>query len=447
MNRFIFFILLVGIALRIAVFFTSPPNNSYDDHLEAVVNTISALEVPSRVEPWACWECYQPPLYYWVSSLAAKISANFTDDAGAWKIVQSLSLLSSVLTLLLTYIALKLILPKNEHLLAIYLCLAIISILPRAIYSSAMTTNDSFLEASVITALVGFLLIIKRSSLSHFGLLMILIGTLSACWIKQSGLILTVPMIALIFTIQTNKWRPGIALEKRTIVFILFFVLIIAVSDEIWRTAKTGIFLVSNQQYYDYAISQPPGSLSNVSFFNIQGRELFNNVFMTSETLDSFWTELLARLWFDYERRFFPVNNTAIVTGQFSYIIGAIVTSFLVITSVNYIFRKPYDTTKLILLFFGLAFLTVPILQTIRYPYFSSMKAAFILPGLPAVLCLMGLGAARWLHLHYIREIVTIMIALILAFGLIHVAVLVNLSNEAWLYGLSGPLWPLHEIP
>jgi len=447
MNRFIIFILFIGIVLRISVFSVSPPTNSYDDHLEAVTETITALKTSSRVEPWACWECYQPPLYYWVSSIAAKSSKYFLDDFGSWKVVQSLSLISSILTLLLTFIALRLVLPKEEHYPAIYFCLAIISILPRAIYSSAMTTNDAFLELGVAITLVGFLQIINRYSKCNIGLLMIAIGTLFACWSKQSGLILTVPLVALIFTIQTNRWTPEITIEKRIIILSFLLVLFIAGFDEAWRSVKTGIFLVSNQQYYDYAISQLPGTLSSVSFTSLKGTALINNVFLNEETLSSFWTEILARLWFDYERRFFPIQNTSIIIGQIAYTFGSIVTLLSIIASINYVSQKPYNTKKLILLFFGLSFLAVPVLQTIRYPYYSSMKAAFILPGIPALLCLTALGISRWLHINYVRKIIVTITFLILIFGIIHVAVLVNLNKQAWLYGLSGPLWPLHEIP
>ncbi len=447
MNRSFFLIILIGVVLRISVFIVSPPNNSYDDHLEAVAKNITALQVPARVDPWECWECYQPPLYYWVASGVAALSSTIVDDFGAWKAVQSLSLLASCLTLFLTAVALLLVLPKQEHRPALYACLAVYAVLPRAIYSSAMTANDSFLEASVATALVGFLLLSRRVNQDVFGLAMIMVGTLTACWIKQSGLILLALSVVLLFATIMGWWKPSSSIKKGTVISSLILVVFLAGIDEIWRFSRTGIFMVSNQQYYSYASSQPPGSLSDISFLSLRGGPLLQNVFMDKQTLDSFWTELLARFWFDYERRFFPVNTIALVVGRIAYIFGAVVTFFGAIATINFVLRKPYDMEKALLLFFSLAFLAVPILQTLRFPYYSSMKAVFVLPGFPAILCLAGPGIALGFQFRPIRVFAEIAFAVALIFGVLHVAALVTLSSEAWLHGLSGPLWPLPVLP
>lgn len=446
MTRWLYLIVIVGVLLRVSVFLVSPPSNAYDDHLEAVSKTMTALETNRRVEPWECWECYQPPLYYWVGSLVAGVSSLFLEDGFVWKIVQSLSVLASIVTLLLTAIAIRITIPRSESLPVVYACVAVIAVLPRAIYSSAMATNDAFLEASVATALVGYLIIARGPEQPRLAIILISIGTVAACWSKQSGLVLLVPLLGMIFATWLGLWSPPRGLTKKAVLTIAIAVLLISGLDEIWRYNKSGIFLVSNQQYYSHAVSQLPGSIGNVSFFDFRFQEVYDSVFMDSTTLDSFWTEVFSRFWFDYERRFFPVNFNSLWVGRIAYIIGLVVTPYILYFSLVGLARKPYDLTRLVLVCFASAFLIVPVLQTLRYPYFSSMKAAFILPGLPAILCLAAIGAARSLTVRSGRIVAWSVAVLLLIFGVFHASSLLFLSSEAWSHGVSGPLWQLPEL-
>lgn len=443
MKHLLVVILFTGVVLRLAVFSVSPPSNSYDNHLEAVAINMEALKTPIRVDPWDCWECYQPPLYYWVASGVAHLSSFILNDFGTWKLVQSLSFFASCLTLFLTAAALLLVLPRREHRPALYVCLTLFAVLPRAIYSSAMTTNDAFLEASVAIALVGYLTLSRRDNQDGLGLILIMVGTLGGCWVKQSGLILIAPLVILLLITIFGWWKPCVTIAKESVIASLVLVLFLAGTDEAWRYSRTGIFLVSNQQYYSHAITQLPGSLSEISFLSLRIRPLLENVFMEEQTLSSFWTELVARFWFDYERRFFPVNSITLAIGRVAYVFGGFVTFLTAIATAIFVVRKPFNAEKGMLLLLAAGFFATPILQTLRFPYYSSMKAVFALPGLPALLCLAGLGIASGLQLRLLALLTKITIAVALLLGFLHIVFLVAFSSEAWLHGLSGPLWPL----
>jgi hypothetical protein len=446
MIRWVYIIILVGILLRISVFIVSPPSNSYDDHLEAVAETMTSLEMDRRVVPWDCWECYQPPLYYWIGALVAGVSSVFLENISAWKMVQSLSVLASIVTLILTAIAIRITIPHQENLPAVFVCVAVISVLPRAIYTSAMATNDAFLETSVATALVGYLIIARGTEQARLGIILISIGTIAACWVKQSGLVLLVPLIGMICTSLLGLWSPPRGLNKKALLIIAIVTLFISGMDEAWRFNTSGIFLVSNQQYYSYAMNQPPGSIANVSFFDFRFKELYESVFLDSTTLDSFWTELFSRFWFDYERRFFPINAHSILMGRIAYILGLVITPYIIFCILAGLARKPYNLTLLILICFTSAFLIVPILQTLRYPYFSSMKSVFIMPGFPAILCLTATGVVGSLTARTGRIIAGSVAIFLIIFGCLHTSSLVMLSSEAWAHGVSGPLWPLPKL-
>ena len=82
-------ILLAGAALRLAVWWVSPPINAFDDHLEPIALYATQW---SRPAPDACWQCYQPPLYYALSAGVLRLSHLISGDFWtAWRSVQLLS--------------------------------------------------------------------------------------------------------------------------------------------------------------------------------------------------------------------------------------------------------------------------------------------------------------------------------------------------------------------
>ena len=62
----VLFLIVLGITIRLVVFYVSPPSNSYDNHLEVISDYSNNIERP---QPFSCWECYQPPIYYVISAI------------------------------------------------------------------------------------------------------------------------------------------------------------------------------------------------------------------------------------------------------------------------------------------------------------------------------------------------------------------------------------------
>jgi hypothetical protein len=84
----------------------------------------------------------------------------------------------------------------------------------------------------------------------------------------------------------------------------------------------TGTFLVSNQHFFDHAKGQMPGSLKQVSFFSFRFISLLKEPFIGDATLYSYWTELFARVWFDYENRYLVPSNFTVWYGHLAYTNG-----------------------------------------------------------------------------------------------------------------------------
>lgn len=191
--------------------------------------------------------------------------------------------------------------------------------------------------------------------------------------------------------------------------FMITLVLIIGLagSSEFWLYSQTGQFLISNQDFFTrFSANQKPGVLSKVEFTTFRLSALFHDPLLSEATKSSLPTQLFARLWFDHEPRFVVQDtSTLVAAGRLAYSFGLIWTiAAILITGYYGLYRagsrllaavklSPSAMAPLVLI--SLLFLLVPLVQTLRLPYFSSMKAIFYLPAMPVMLALLGTCCQR----------------------------------------------------
>ena len=429
------FIVLSGVFMRVFLGIYSPPTNSFDDHLEPIAYYINNNERPL---PNACWECYQPPLYYVLSAAVFKSAFAITKSYFySWKSVQFINIIFSILNLIIISKILNIIKFKNK--LLIPLIISVIAFLPKDIYSSVMITNDYILVILSSLSFYYFLKYLNIKSTSNLlrTLLFVFLGAIS----KQHGLILSLIPLYIIYKFFFKEKTNSIT-NIRIILPIITLLLICG--DEIWKYEKTGIWLVSNQDFFNYASNQLPGDIYNISFYNIQFIELIKNPFLSKTTLSSFWTQIFARTWFDYEWRFLtPGTSDVNILSKILYSIGTLITFTPIFITLKY-WRKIIDIRNehRILLLIALLFLFVPIFQTIRLPYYSSMKSQFILPSISIFAMIL-----YWsLSLIKIRpSIIYLTIFTLLIIGILHIFfITTNIKHS--LPNLSGPLWNFPHI-
>jgi hypothetical protein len=441
-NYLVISLILLGSLFRIIIFWVSPANNSYDDHLE-VIKIYS--ENFNRPTPFQCWECYQPPLYYLIGALVYNISKFFSINTEiSWKIVQFINPFLSIISIILAYQILKLLKIKR---IIIAIIISFVITLPRDIFTSAMIGNDYML---VFFTVLSFYLFLKTSIVLDKGkvfwkwisflIIVVILGSLS----KQHGLLLFLFPVIIFIVLLRKEY------QKKLFVFvpILIISLIISLSEEFWKFSKTGKFLVSNQHYFDYAKNQFPGTLEKVEFFNFRIFELFQYPFITKHTSASFFTELFARTFYDYEWRFIsPKNPFAFTLGGIAYTVGLLWFLYLFIIlkkSKKIILQKiRTDWNKFLILvtpfFLGFLFTLVPLLQTLRFPYFSSMKSMFMLPGIFILIISIGrILRDVTLVIHFGK----IMIMLNIIYGLLLITY-ISIFMQTSLKYLHGPLWSL----
>ena len=436
-------IICLGGIIRLTVFWVSPVNNSYDDHLE-VINIYS--ESHNRPAPFQCWECYQPPFYYFTAAAVY----NITDSIGAdkltcWKFVQFINPFLSIILLIIVYQILLLFkMPK----LSILITLSFVAILPRDIFTSAMIGNDYML---VFFAILSFYLFLKTLFALRNGNkfwfwfnLLILNATLGSIT-KQHGLLIYLFPFSISLLLCNKIYRKKLLLA----IPILFFGGLLSISDEVWKFNKTGELLVSNQHYFDYAKNQFPGSLDKVEFFSFRIFELFQEPFISESTSASFFTELFARTFYDYEWRFVsPKIPWANTLGYIGYSLGLVWLFYfgIIIFSCvrdlkNSFYKLNYYAifSKIPPILLGFLFMLVPFIQTLRYPYFSSMKSMFMLSGIILLLITLCSRIKKSSLNQQIGIYITILNIIYGIMLVVSISIYLGIS----LNHLNGPLWPI----
>lgn len=426
-------LLIIGVVIRLSIYYVSPPTNSYDDHLE-VIHEYSSTK--NRPLPFSCWECYQPPLYYTLSA-ATYNAGNYFEFSKelSWKLIQFINPLLSILSLIVFLKILKLF-DVRQTIKVLYLSCLIV--LPRDIFTSAMIGNDYLLVFLSICSLFFYFKYIKSKREIRYFIclsLTVLMGGLT----KQHGLLLLLLPFSIlldnIISSRKNIWG---------MVTILLIVSTVLLLEELWKYHHTGFLLVSNQHFFDYAVNQFPGSIDQVEFFTFRFLNLFKEPFLSESTAASFSTEIFARTFFDYEHRYFsPKIQQVHFLGRFGYGLGIIWMIFFSIVTWIRLKRKSITENNFLIKYtpvlLGILFLLVPLVQTLRYPYFSSMKAMFILPGLFILFVC---------HAIYIKDIrikavsLSILPVLNIIYGFV-LMISFYLFIELSLNDLSGPLWSI----
>jgi hypothetical protein len=440
-NFVITLILVLGAIFRLVLFSVSPPNNTFDDHLAVINLYAQSVELPA---PSQCWECYQPPTYYILSALVYKVAESTnTSNLIAWKFVQLINTILSILVLILFY---KIISRFNLSDKQRILYMSFMAILPVDIFTSSMIGNDYLLVFSTVAALYYYLKNIEllnnenKISFSNFIYLtfFVVLGGLS----KQHGLIL---LAFPAFIVLTQLIRNKRAAYTILIPFLLVGT-IISVSNEFWKYNETGKILVSNQHFFDYAKNQFPGSLDQVEFTSFHYFTLLQEPFISDQTAASFPTEIFARTFFDYEWRFLsPKIPFANVVGRLAYCLGVIWLIYILGMVVLLAWGKKniFKTLKLVRftflvpVFVGLLFMIVPVMQTIRYPYFSSMKTTFMLPGL---IVLLAMHAFATKNIKLPTKGVAILVSINVVYGVILILTIYTYIGIC-IGHLHGPLW------
>jgi len=420
--------------LRCAWWALNPPNNAFDDHLEVVAHVARTFQSP---DPASCWECYQPPLYYWLAAVVLRLTWWITHSYWAgWKAVQALSAAASTAALCLAFSIVRVGTANSAARIIGY---AVLAFLPVDILTSSFVANDSFVQLLVTLAVYAYLRLRSNEPYAWQWAIVLGVAVAAAAWTKQSGLVaITLLPLAAYEIIKRCSPTP-----RRTIGLLAIATgTVLAIAQPLYRFAETGDFFLSNQRFFDWAQHQQPGTLSLALFTTLQPVALWVTPTLDSSTVGSFWTEVFARTWFDYEPKFTSLTALTTAVARFSYACGigwcvlAAIGLWLMIT------RRALRTHSNVAVVAMLALcVSIPIAQTVRFPYFSSMKPNFALPGTAGLGFLVALGSS--LFSGRVRTLALMLVAgqLVACLGQF-VAAYVTLPLALG----RGPLWPFPPL-
>ena len=414
-------IFAIGIIVRLLLFAYNRIENAYDNHREPITYYV---EQHHRLDPGACWQCYQPPLYYVVAAgVFQGVVLVSKSTALAWKAVQGINTILSVVTLALIILMVRQRFPDQE--LIVLLIAAVAAVLPRDMYASVIISNDYLLVFLTTWSVWVYLRHAARPTTRSLVGLCVL--TAACTLTKQHGLIvLLLPGSILLRRALKLSSFQGRALFQ-TAVLLPLLILGVGLSDELWKYQQTHVLLVSNQHFFPPTHNQPPGSIRLLNLHSFRLQALFRHPSLSDATSASYWTVLFANTWFDYECLFIKPGFIRALAGiQYAYGMGFL--SFFAWGALQALSKRrrwSFDWVTITLACVGVCFFLVPLVQTLRFPYYSSMKSQFILPASCVWLLFSGY-ALREIKLLRAPVVTFSLVALTLCIGFGHVVYLVN---------------------
>lgn len=435
-------VLLVGVLLRVVLGALTPPHLAYDNHFEPIDVLLGEGRLPKADD---CWQCYHPPLFYVISAVVFRSTAGISrslsgqpDDpplvqraelraqAAGHKAVQFVSVVAGSVTLYVCLLIVRIACRPTPRVEA--LAVALPALLPQHIYMSAMVTNDALTYLMASLAIYAVLRAhaagwpLGRSALA---------GALGgACVLSKAyGLLTALLVVASPVLAAVGKKRP-LPTPLSSIWRAVLAAAVACVLTGMWPAARNlalyGRPHVDNFELYDTGMrTMPPGSVGAIDFFSLRLISLMKQPWVHSAHVNSFWTELYARFWFDYEGltvtlrqsrewaahrgqvfqnrvawtrqawnellRWTPADVPAdfASAARLGYLAGLPLTLAVLGGALAAARRAWGELPAALLVLHLLGCLFIPMFQTLRMPCFAAMKAAFALSALSsAAACL-----------------------------------------------------------
>ncbi len=291
------FIFLGGIILRILLCWSNPPDNAFDNHFEPIFMIMDSGKIPAKD---ACWQCYQPPVFYGVSAMVGNIAVNMGAKLPQLlKLFQFISCFYGIATLGIIYLVLgKLPLSDFSKLIAF----STVCFLPRHIYMSAMNSNDTISYLFVAISIYLLLIAIERK-LPHLILLAASIVIAITLFTKYTSYVV-LPIILISFG---SLFYKGLIVPRRKVAASLILILFIPIT-------ALSVYFISNINNYgnplpwnvkqlDPSLTEPHDN-ERIDFISFKPLESIKTPIIVPGKMHSFWTLVYSGMWFDNEPKF-----------------------------------------------------------------------------------------------------------------------------------------------
>jgi 4-amino-4-deoxy-L-arabinose transferase-like glycosyltransferase len=442
---------LAGAILRISLCWWNPTVNAFDDHWEPILMMMTSGSIPAKD---ACWQCYNPPVFYIMSAAVGKclMAALGLTLLEVEKPLHFLNCIYGILSLVFIYLVLKRFVRSG---LSIVIAFGVVCFLPRHIYMSAMNSNDSISYLFVALSVYLFVITIEKK-LS----VVLIIGTsiaLSIALFTKYTTYALLPAIGIPLLILLCK-NSCISRPK---VFVMSVILLIL------PAALLANYFVANYRHYgallpwNLALENPtlnqPQDYDEISYFSFKPWDGITQPFITPGKMHSFWTLIYNGMWFDNQPRFlqlmdsnsdwwvryyawlrgeteFPGQNDSV-----SFLTRLSATSLITLGLLPLILviKGAYHYSKQILehwskgegsevarmsvlpiLLVGNAAIAIALVE--RLPVFSAIKSSYFLNCLPVLAVFLGYGFAPLENSKIAKKVAILWVGLLFALVSVH---------------------------
>jgi len=402
--RILFFtVFIISLALRFCL--GSVNHEANDNHLEVTQIILRTGELPTWEK---CWECFQPKLYH--VTLATLFQVTKTTDTNSQVLLANLlNVLAGVLTLVLIYEFLS---TQSCNFLLSFLAFSFAALNPKFIAVNAQATNDSFLILFSTCALIILYKFIQQNKISYFVFTILL--TALAISIKTSGIITFIAiLLVLVMQVILNSSRR-VFYGNLTLIYLISVLIFVTLNPlnqygENFRQFSTYFALNIERQPMPLFSQQTPipraGILSiQDGFLTFKFLDLLthprieNSITGHLQHRTSLWTQLYGRahsLNFDnWPRTWSTRDNTLFPLLRVIYVLALFPTALILLgiftqgkQLLSAMARRDMASPDIKLGIFPIALLGHVVfvaLYALLYRDFSTMKAIFLLPALPA---------------------------------------------------------------
>ena len=294
---FFLFLFCAGAALRLLLCWFNPPQNAFDNHYEPIFLIMETGAIPAKD---ACFQCYHPPVFYWISAIIGKMAlAGGMTPPHMMKLLQFVCCFYGIATLGVCYVILRKF-PLSAFSSAI--AFGAICFLPRHIYMSAMNSNDTISYLCVAISIYLSIVAFERR-LAPLGLALLSIVLTVTVFTKYTAFAVLPAVLAGVLW----AYHVRLVVSRKQLWLSLLAVLVLPLS-------VLGGYMAANVKHYhtplpwNVSLYDPsvhrPRDPEPISFVSFKPWEDVVTPMLAPGKLHSFWTMLYSGMWFDTEPYF-----------------------------------------------------------------------------------------------------------------------------------------------
>jgi len=440
-KKLMLLLLVLAALLRLILAWVNPPMNAFDDHLEPIRMIMRAGEIPGKR---ACWQCYQPPVFYYSSAMIGLIATKLGLAVSYIpKLMQMLSCVYGILSVWVIYLILNRVRLSD---FARLMAFGVICFLPRHIYMSAMHSNDS-LTVLLVALGVYLMLLLVEEGFSKRTLLALSVVITGAIFTKYTAFVV-LPMTLVVVVLVIFKGEVASRMKQTQLVALSVVLPLFLLGAYMYDNQRVyGELLPWNNTIMNTVSIQASGE-GGVRFSDFRPWTAIVAPVMVPDNVGSFWTLIHGRMWFDMEPKFILLTDRNLpwweryfgwlrghnqfpetiklsaftqVTGASLILLGLVPLGLMLLGGARLVLAaagvatdvlRIDRTTVAVLAVLVLFNIAGVVALALKAPVYSSIKAIYLLVSLPAAAVFLGAGV-MWLE--RIRAMKVLMLALFVA--------------------------------